>query len=388
MIGANLRWGVFSLLGVWLSMAGGVDVAYADWSIRVDEDRSLSLGIAMKAELSIQERAAPNGQDDSFDFSVTDARFYTYGHLNAKVGFQLAYAYELNETEFESESDDEAELRLLDAVLQYSFSDQLNVWLGRLIVPTDRNALADQYRRAIWSAPVARGVLGRRDGRDDGVVLWGDIDGGGLKYYFGLYEGFETSDNTEDNPLLVGRMVLNFWQPEAGYFLSSSYLGEKDVFALGVSWSFQKEAFYNGSVEGDYWGLGVDFLIEKSLANRGVLTFETAVYDYDADNLGTLNGSNFDNRLEGDGYFAFLGYLLSSKQGPTAEGFQPMVRYHRFRFGQSEIDETIAVVDYGLSYFMSGHDSKVVLIFSDYSVEVDGQVDEYSEIKMAAQLVF
>ena len=134
--------------------------------------------------------------------------------------------------------------------------------------------------------------------------------------------------------------------------------------------------------------MAVDFLMEKSIANRGVLTLEAALYDYDADNLTTLDGAAFQNRLEGDGYFVLLGYLFSQVKGSSAVGIQPLIRYHRFRLGQSEIDESIAVIDYGVSYFMAGQHSKFVLVFSDYEIDKDGDVAEYSEIKFGAQLMY
>lgn len=378
------RWAHFllagTLFGVALNAAFSAGPAYGALLIPLSGERSINLGVAARVELAIEELAASNSSDDSFDFLVTDARFFIDAQLNAKTKIKVAYAYHGEEAL--------SEAKLLDAVLQYSFSEQLNVWLGRSIMPMDRASLADGYFRGGWDAPVASGVLGTLDGRDDGAVIWGEVDNGGFKYYLGAYEGFETFEGTEDNPLVVGRVVLNFWDGEPGYSLKSRYLGEKDVFALGVSWLFQKEAFYNGDVEGDYWGLTVDFLVEKNLANHGVFMLESALYDYDADNLSTLNGSSFDNRLEGDGYFVAVGYFFARRKGALAEGVEPLFRYHRFRMGQSLIDETIVVKDYGVTYFLAGHNSKFVFVYSDHEIDTEGEALEFSEMKFGAQLMF
>ena len=374
--------GKYRLWAVCFAFSFGVssETVFAEYLIPLEDDRSLTMGAAARVELSIEELAASNSMDDSFDFEMVDARIFAVAEINDHARIKVAFG-------FDGDKDD-PEVQLLDAVLQYSFSEQFNLWLGRSIMPVDRVTLSDEYYLGIWEAPIASGVLEADSGRDDGAVFWGEVDGGGFKYYLGVYEGFSTSEGTEDNPLMVGRVVLNFWDEEPGYFLRSSYLGEKDVFALGVSWLFQKEAFYNGEVEGDYWALAVDFLMEKSVANRGVITLEAALYDYDADNLTTLDGPEFQNRLEGDGYFVFLGFLFSQTKGPSAVGIQPLIRYHRFRLGQSEIDENIAVIDYGISYFMAGQHSKFILVYSDYEVDKDGDVAEHSEIKMGAQLMY
>jgi len=61
---------------------------------------------------------------------------------------------------------------VLDAIARFEFSDELNIWAGRFLPPSDRANLHGPYYANEWSSTSTRpGWLRQRgDGRDDGVA--------------------------------------------------------------------------------------------------------------------------------------------------------------------------------------------------------------------------
>jgi len=161
MLGKYKRWAVYFAF----SFGGGSGAVFAEYSIPLEGGRSLTMGAAARVELSIEELAASNSTDDSFDFEMVDARVFAIAQINDHSRIKVAFGFDGDE--------DDPEIQLLDAVLQYSFSEQLHLWLGRSIMPVDRVTLADEYYLGIWEAPISSGVLEADTGRDDGAVFWG-----------------------------------------------------------------------------------------------------------------------------------------------------------------------------------------------------------------------
>lgn len=103
--------------------------------------------------------------------------------------------------------------------------------------------------------------------------------------------------------LVAARVQLDFWDAEDGYYLNGTYYGERDLLAVGVA---------GQTVSGDN-AYTVDFLLEKKLANLGVVSVEAEYAKYDGLGgapvnitvLGTPVGAN-----ESDGFYALGAYLF------------------------------------------------------------------------------
>jgi hypothetical protein len=144
-----------------------------------------------------------------------------------------------------------------------------------------------------------------------------EIGGGKFKLAYGLFEGRTNGSNAGTNPdqsdnlLQAARLTYNLWDPEPGYYTTSSYFGAKDVFA--VAFAIQSEESGVGTAaadnRGDFLGWNIDILMEKKVQNGGVINLEYAHYNYDTDNKtdGTIKQG------EADLYLA--SYLLPNQIG-------------------------------------------------------------------------
>ena len=66
-------------------------------------------------------------------------------------------------------------------------------------------------------------------GRDNGVMYWGQF--GKVKVSVGAFDG--RSATGEDDVLCAGRVQVDFWDAEDGYYLNGTYYGEKNLLAIG-----------------------------------------------------------------------------------------------------------------------------------------------------------
>ncbi|HZR47030.1 MAG TPA: hypothetical protein VFA47_10020, partial [Candidatus Manganitrophaceae bacterium] len=267
-------------------------------------------------------------------------------------------SFEFN-TETQTTSDPAAteSIRVLDAVLKFGFNDYFNIWVGRFLPPSDRSNLDGPFYLNSWNFPFVQRYPAIFAGRDDGAALWGQFGKGFFKYQVGAFQGegaVPGGPNQKDNLLYAGRLTLNLWDPEPGYYNSSTYYGAMNVLALGLVAMTQKDAVGTAAAPGNFTGWSADLLVERNLGSAGVPTFEAAYYHYDNDGLVA----------EGKGYFALVSYLLPMKIGAgSLQGqLQPLVRYEKFENESTTLknkpgnhDQT----DIAVSYILSGHNARI-----------------------------
>jgi len=173
-------------------------------------------------------------------------------------------------------------INIMDLHGKIAIDDAFNIWIGRMLVPSDRANFSGYWFAAPWFYPgqhFAGPPVGPRQGpqgRNDGVTIWGQAAGGLFKYYAGAYN----LQNTAGTALFSGRLNISLINPEPGYYHSSTYYGGKDLLAIGIGGQFQKDGSPDAMGEGDYSEFNADILFEKNFGEGGVLDLEGAFYKY------------------------------------------------------------------------------------------------------------
>ena len=329
-----------------LSLLIGASAVQAGPVLKVDDTKWISIGAGLRTSFSSVENGAPNGSDRSKDFAVDSMRLYVNGQVHKDIKFTF-------NTEKDSGNGDAA--RVLDAIARFEFSDTFNIWMGHFLPPSDRSNLDGPYYLNAWSFPMVQKYPAIFAGRDDGVAVWGHAMGGKLKYQGGAFQGRQGGSNTSDSMLFAGRLTLNLWDAETGYYNSSAYYGAKDVLALGLVAMTQKDGAGTAVTKGDFTGWNVDALMEKKLSGGGVVSLEGAYYDYDLDNVVDTS------LVQGDGYFVLAAYLLPQKMGMGQ--LQPHLRYQSFDSAGAGDADTRA--ELGVNYIIDGHDARATLTFAN-----------------------
>ncbi|WP_111658285.1 porin [Isoalcanivorax indicus] len=294
----------------------------------------VTVGAGMRTSFVSEESAAPDG-GSSNDFSLDSIRLYVNGQVNENIGFTF-------NTEYYTDVNDEETISVLDAIARFEYSDVFNIWAGRFLPPSDRSNLSGPYYLTTWNFPPVQAYPAIFAGRDDGLAYWGQVGGGQFKWQLGVFEGPETPG---DDLLYAARLTANFWDPEPGYYNSSTYYGDKDILAVGlVAQSQDGENSYS-----------VDVLMEKNLGDAGTVTLEGAYYDYDI--LGGLDALGAE---PSNGYFLLAGYLFPQEVGIGR--IQPVVRYS---YGEIDNGADGKVTDYNINYIISGHGARISLAYQD-----------------------
>ncbi|WP_437338506.1 hypothetical protein [Sorangium sp. So ce394] len=278
------------------------------------------------------------------------------GEINRFIGVQGAIVAQFGPTPTGGNIAGSATLR--DAIAKVKFHDLLNVWIGRMIVPSDRSAFSGPWSMGPWNYPgffePYAPPIGPRQGplgRNDGVTAWGKVAGGLFKYYVGAFNLHDSSVS----PLYTARLNLSLLDPEPAYYQKSTYLGEKDILALGVAGEVQRE----GSVEplpppaagtppgtprtDTYAELNADLLFEKNLPAAGTITLEGAFYKY----FGEFERFDFS-------YFALASYLTASDVGVGK--LQPLVRLQQ---AKPKNADPYLLIDAQMGYIIEGHAARV-----------------------------
>ncbi|MFY8095439.1 MAG: porin [Niveispirillum sp.] len=368
-----------------LMLAGlSASPASAGFTQTFGEGKSLSIGLGMRGSYTSAEDAAPSGSDRSNEFNLDSVRVFVSGSLSDTI-----------KATFNTERDGDGNLKLLDGYARFEFSDEFNIWVGRMLPPSDRANLDGPYYINAWSYPgVVSQYPAKFAGRDDGATIWGKLLDKRLTYAAGAFKGHNRirgASNQADNMLFTGRLAYNFLDVEdnPAYYTSSTYYGSADVLTLAIAGAYQEDGVGTAARPGDYGAISIDALFEKKLGDAGAVTLEGAWYSYDTDGVadvapgfgGASGTANVGGIVAGDAWLLGGAYLLPAKVGIGK--FQPFVRYQTFDPDAARFD--IKQYDVGVNYVISGHSAR---ISAEYSTVDTGPGADSDRFTIGLQLQF
>jgi len=333
-------------------------LAAAGAKIKIDDTKFFQIGIGYRGSLTVEEDAATSGKDNSFNPATNSLRLYTVSQVHKNI--QVEY-----NTDFSAES-----INLLDGVVKLDLG-VFDLWIGRQLPPSDRlNMDGPFYLNAAWGYPAAsqlqsfgnQGCAGCLGGRDNGVAIHGEANGGKFKWAYGAFEGLVGGADQEDNVRHTASLTYAFDDAEPGFYSGSTYFGAKKITTLNLAMHQENDGVGTATDRGDFTGLSADILIERTLGNGAVVDLEGAFYDWDTDD-------KFDNTItQGDSFFALASYLMPGKTSIAGiQGqFQPYTRYVGYnRDMKNDTGKTgyTDVVEAGVNYVIDGFNAKVTALW-------------------------
>jgi hypothetical protein len=356
--------------------------ANAGGTVNFGDGQSITVGLGVRTDFTSQSDGAPNGSR-SADFTLDSVRLYVNATLNEYI-----------KATFNTERDGNGNIDVLDGYAQFEFADGFNVWVGRMLPPSDRANLDGPYYLNNWLYPgVVSQYPAKFAGRDDGVTVWGKLLDKKLVYSVGAFEGHNRitgASDQGDNLLYAGRIVYNFLdaEPDPAYYESSTYYGSVDILTLGFAAQYQADGVGTALRHGDYTAWNFDLLFEKKLP-VGVVTLEGAYYHYDTGGVTDVSPSfggagptaNVGGISQGEGYMIGGAYLIPGQVGWGQ--FQPFVRYQDY---DNSLNHTSSSeYDFGVNYVIKGHNARISL---DYSKNDGGGIASYDRFIAGLQLQF
>ncbi len=296
----------------------------------------------------------PEGGDNTESFRLNSLRFYVNGTVTDKIKFMVNTDIQYGGSLGAPNPDQGNDIQILDAVAQIEVSDTFNVWVGRFLPPSDRANLYGPYYShhwAVYTDGVQDGYPFVFQGRDNGVVYWGQFDK--IKVSGGVFDG--ASATGDDTLLSAGRVQVDFWDPEPGYYLNGTYYGEKNILAIGVAGQVQGE---------DKTAYSADILMERKVPGGGAVSIESEWARYDR--LGGYNAQYGTN----DGGYLLGAYLFPKMVGPGRIEILGKYAHARFRNGattlDADYDQKTTEVDF--NYIISQFNARMMIFLksTDY----------------------
>jgi hypothetical protein len=300
------------------------------------------------------------------------AELHAGGKIHKQVGVTVNLAANMNNWDATTLPSQGSLVLLEDAIVSFDLQDEFHLWAGHLLVPVDRANASGPFFMIPWNYPgffklsltgPPNLVVAPREGplgRNNGAVVWGDINGGQVTYLAGV---FDNGLAAESSPLFSGRVRLALWDKEPGFWGNASYFGDKDLLSIGVGGQYQKQP---GK---DYTLVNADVLLEKKLGAGSFVTVEGAYYHFNVD-----SGSVSDTF-----------YVLAAYATPTmgVGNIQPMVRYQYAKIKDNSGDNPYNI-DVGLSYLIKGPALRLVANYGH--TKVNG--DTGNALQLGVQAIF
>jgi hypothetical protein len=329
----------------------------------------ISIGAGMRTSFTHTDGTA--GSTSANDFALDSARLYINGSVLPFIKFTFNTEYT------GSPPAGSNTVTVLDAIGRFEFNDQVNIWAGRFLPPSDRANLYGPYYANNWKVyedGVQDGYPFTATGRDNGVAYWGQF--GILKVSAGVFDVPSTTSPSADKSKVItaARLQLDFWDPEPGYYLNGTYYGEKDILALGVA----------GQTEADKHAFSIDVLAEKKLGGAGTVSFESEYTRYDK--LGGYGG--FDGSyIDSNGWYGLLAYLFPQQVGIGK--FQLLGKFGRAKFDDTPVATNVSeyaqrTTELDLNYVIKTFNARVSLFYKGAYLE--GDLPDTKQIGLGLQL--
>ena len=280
----------------------------------------------------------PDGANSTDNFNLDSARLYVNGNVTDKIKFMF-------NTEYDGATN---KVGVLDAVARIELAPTFNIWAGRFLEPSDRANLAGPYYANEWAVftdGVQNGHPSVFQGRDNGVVYWGDF-AKKIKVSVGAFDG----KSADGNPDVIGaaRLQIDFWDKEDGYYLNRTYYGDKNLLAIAGATQIQS----------GHTATTVDFLMEKKLPNAGAITIEGEYANYNR--LGGYD-ANYSKSQGGYG----LGSYLFPKQVGVGK-FQILGKYAHAQFTHGiHASYNQKTTEVNFNYVMKQFNARAMTFFKD-----------------------
>jgi hypothetical protein len=309
---------------------------------------SVTIGAGIQSSYQHTEPTGGTGIDN---FSLNHARIYLGGDVTKQISVMF-------NTEYNSGSNN---MQILDAVGEYAASPKFNIWFGRFIPPSDRANFHGPFYANEWET-YQDGIQGDQftvfQGRDNGALYWGDFKAGTatVKVSVGAFDGISATratNNPDARVIWAGRVQIDFWDPENGYYLNGTYYGDKNLLAVGGA----------TNVQAGKTASTVDFLLERKVLNGGAVTLESEYSDYNR------FGGGDGNYSKSQGAYGLASFLFPKPVGMGK--FEILGKYGIAQFTDGLIvamnpNYRQNTAEVNLNYVIKQFDARVLSFYRDY----------------------
>jgi len=375
--------------------------SWAGVELQIDQDSNLELGFRLQTQfLSSTNSQADAESEHEEKFLLRRARIRLGGNVTKWVNFFMQIGSD------SGEDGSVGDAKVIDGFINLHLLEQAQVILGEHMAPAGRQQLTSSAamlaidRPGITDYNLTWGLNGGAvfntaifddgnldlsgDGnvnRDIGVTLFGSTsftETFHAKYYVGGYTGIQFMNNAEDKERVTGRVQLNFFEPEPGYYNLSTYLGAKKTVAIGASIDHQQRIARDTITDDNVNYIWYSFDAFADIpVGPGNTTLEAGYSNLDLEDSTSLRDSASGppknaKETEGKGFYVQSGYYLENLN------LQPWALYECWYSDASDDAGSWSAWRVGLSYFIKGHNANIKVGLERFSAaeKIGGSADK------------
>ena len=314
------------------------------WAIKLEADKDIYVDIKalIQPQLQLTDDAQANPEFLT-DFFLRRTRII----LDGEVSKYVSFFFDTDQPNWGKGGKwSDVPFYVQDAFGTFNIHEAFKIDAGMLLTPfvhQARQSAGNLHTLDYHAAMIKYPDGSNKVWRDMGAEIRGIFAAKMLDYRVMVSNGVPgTSDHI---PRFSGRLALNFFDPEDGFFLGGTYLGKKKVLALGVAGDVQPEGF-GGNLTTDerlkpYVATGGDLYWDIPLGKDRVSGQVDFVY----------YGAN-DNPQGGWGFLGDVGYAFDK--------LEPLVSADFYRpNGASSFKDTMFGLHVGLNYWLLGHNANI-----------------------------
>ncbi len=395
-------WAAGAIVALVAGLAFTVPSAYAGGTIKADEDKWISIGMGMRMSFRANEDQAPDGKSYQKGFMIDNTRIYINGQIHKYIKFTFnteCFTCSSFTGRFgaSGEFGGQSNIGLIDAIGKFEYSDLINVWVGRTLVPFDRGELNGPFYHQThdgFKTPFlpndqsANFGLARAGndgaglfGRDNGVVFFNKFHPGGTHLLVAhmVHTGLQGASNQGGSLAWTGRYQWNLLNDEQaqnpGYYTAGGYYGGYgNLAAIALGWNHQHDGNGTAANPYDMTALVLDFLGEYMVPNDGgVLTFNAEWKRYWGTQLAAYQefaaggGQDCMCVFNGNSWTMYLLYLMPQKMGWGR--FQPYGRFTDINPIDSNLRQEWEL---GLNYVIDGFNARAAVYWTYGDIATKG----------------
>ncbi len=246
----------------------------------------VTVGAGLRADFVNTDPSTGTATDQ---FQLNDVRLYVNGPVTDWLKFMFNTDYNGGNNS----------VNVLDAVAEIGKTPEFNIWVGRFLPPSDRANLYGPFYAHEWNVytdGIQDGYPAIFQGRDNGAMYYGTFKKK-VKVSLGAFDGGTTTGNSK--VLGAGRVQIDFWDPEDGYYLNGTYYGDKNLLAIAGATQWQD----------GHTATTADFLLEKKLPGGASFSIESEYSNYNR--LGGYNAAY----AKSQGVYGLGSYMFGKKVG-------------------------------------------------------------------------
>jgi hypothetical protein len=214
------------------------------WRVNIDRDTFADIGFSNMVRGISEGRRSENPNENSrINFFVPLFNITASGQVNKLVYFSMNAEGGSTSSTLAANT-----IRVRDSFIGLKFADEFRVQAGVMRAPFSRVALTSAYVQLFPYTPRTAALrvdptdveAGDFRSRDHGIVVWGNVADGLVKYYLGVTDGDTIASSTDDSLAYTIRVqftpVMLGFKPETGYTVSDTYLGRQNVLSIGFGY--------------------------------------------------------------------------------------------------------------------------------------------------------